>query len=75
MLRPRVIYGLNKEPFSSKAVFSSIIGKRSKSQKRKRVGIGTSYCSATGGLWATDHVILNPGQVTRTTPGLARSLS
>ncbi|GFW73174.1 hypothetical protein TNCV_484001 [Trichonephila clavipes] len=31
----------------------------------------TSHCSATRGLWATDHVILNHGQVTWTTPELA----
>ncbi|GFT16576.1 KRAB-A domain-containing protein 2 [Trichonephila clavipes] len=31
----------------------------------------TSHCSATRGLLATDHVILNHGQVTWTTPELA----
>ncbi|GFV91011.1 hypothetical protein TNCV_1248951 [Trichonephila clavipes] len=31
----------------------------------------TSLCSATRGLLATDHVILNHGQVTWTTPELA----
>ncbi|GFW91514.1 hypothetical protein TNCV_3376771 [Trichonephila clavipes] len=31
----------------------------------------TSHCSATRGLLATDLVILNHGQVTRTTPELA----
>ncbi|GFW46087.1 hypothetical protein TNCV_3277041 [Trichonephila clavipes] len=31
----------------------------------------TSHCSATLGLLATDHVILNHGQVTWTTPELA----
>ncbi|GFV19490.1 hypothetical protein TNCV_3664221 [Trichonephila clavipes] len=31
----------------------------------------TSHCSATRGLWATDLVILNHGQVTRMTPELA----
>ncbi|GFV77003.1 hypothetical protein TNCV_690731 [Trichonephila clavipes] len=31
----------------------------------------TSHCLATRGLLATDHVILNHGQVTRTTPELA----
>ncbi|GFV09559.1 uncharacterized protein TNCV_3159561 [Trichonephila clavipes] len=30
-----------------------------------------SHCSAARGLWVTDHVILNHGQVTRTTPELA----
>ncbi|GFV60920.1 hypothetical protein TNCV_925341 [Trichonephila clavipes] len=30
-----------------------------------------SHCSATRGLLATDHVILNHGQVTWTTPELA----
>ncbi|GFT21491.1 transposable element Tcb2 transposase [Trichonephila clavipes] len=34
-------------------------------------GILTSHCSATQGLLATDHVILNHGQVTWTTPELA----
>ncbi|GFW65971.1 uncharacterized protein TNCV_587971 [Trichonephila clavipes] len=34
-------------------------------------GILTSHCSATRGLLATDHVILNHGQVTWTTPELA----
>ncbi|GFX14860.1 hypothetical protein TNCV_1486021 [Trichonephila clavipes] len=31
----------------------------------------TSHCSATRGLLETDHVILNHGQVTWTTPELA----
>ncbi|GFY28902.1 hypothetical protein TNCV_4720331 [Trichonephila clavipes] len=31
----------------------------------------TSHCSATGGLFTSDFVILNHGQVTRTTPELA----
>ncbi|GFW37911.1 hypothetical protein TNCV_4631131 [Trichonephila clavipes] len=31
----------------------------------------TSHCTATRGLLATDHVILNHGQVTWTTPELA----
>ncbi|GFW41128.1 uncharacterized protein TNCV_3399041 [Trichonephila clavipes] len=34
----------------------------------------TSHCSATRGLLATDHVILNHGQVTWTTPELAPPL-
>ncbi|GFS68357.1 uncharacterized protein TNCV_3000421 [Trichonephila clavipes] len=34
----------------------------------------TSHCSATRGLSATDHVILNHGQVTWTTPELAHPL-
>ncbi|GFX41269.1 hypothetical protein TNCV_2219671 [Trichonephila clavipes] len=34
-------------------------------------GILTSHCSATRGFLATDLVILNHGQVTRTTPELA----
>ncbi|GFX70605.1 uncharacterized protein TNCV_875791 [Trichonephila clavipes] len=34
----------------------------------------TSHCSATQGLWATDHVILNHGQVMWTTPELAPPL-
>ncbi|GFT63248.1 uncharacterized protein TNCV_4747271 [Trichonephila clavipes] len=34
----------------------------------------TSHCSATRGLLATDHVILNHGQVTWTTPELAAPL-
>ncbi|GFU64907.1 uncharacterized protein TNCV_785581 [Trichonephila clavipes] len=33
-------------------------------------GILTSRCSATRGLWATDQLILNHGQVTWTTPEL-----
>ncbi|GFV01094.1 uncharacterized protein TNCV_1010151 [Trichonephila clavipes] len=33
-----------------------------------------SHCSATRGLLATDHVILNHGQVTWTTPELAPPL-
>ncbi|GFX72856.1 hypothetical protein TNCV_2864631 [Trichonephila clavipes] len=33
-------------------------------------GILKSHCSATRGLLATDHVILDHGQVTRTTPEL-----
>ncbi|GFV30862.1 uncharacterized protein TNCV_4012961 [Trichonephila clavipes] len=37
-------------------------------------GILTSHCSATRGLLATDHVILNHGQVTWTTPELAPPL-
>ncbi|GFY07430.1 uncharacterized protein TNCV_5086151 [Trichonephila clavipes] len=37
-------------------------------------GILTSHCSATRGLLATDHVILNHGQVTWTTPELAHPL-
>ncbi|GFV83455.1 uncharacterized protein TNCV_3056021 [Trichonephila clavipes] len=37
-------------------------------------GILTSHCSATRGLLATDHVILNYGQVTWTTPELAPPL-
>ncbi|GFU59840.1 uncharacterized protein TNCV_4726081 [Trichonephila clavipes] len=35
------------------------------------VGRLTSHCSATRGLLVTDHVILNQGQVTWTTPDLA----
>ncbi|GFT78698.1 uncharacterized protein TNCV_1994321 [Trichonephila clavipes] len=35
----------------------------------------TSHCSATRGLLATDHVILNHGQVTWTTPELAPPLT
>ncbi|GFW12943.1 uncharacterized protein TNCV_3328751 [Trichonephila clavipes] len=35
----------------------------------------TSHCSATRGLLATDHVILNHGQVTWTTPELAPPLN
>ncbi|GFY17425.1 uncharacterized protein TNCV_658381 [Trichonephila clavipes] len=34
----------------------------------------TSHCSATRGLLATDHVILNHGQMTWTTPELAPPL-
>ncbi|GFW84202.1 uncharacterized protein TNCV_4878651 [Trichonephila clavipes] len=37
-------------------------------------GILTSHCSATRGLLATDHAILNHGQVTWTTPELAPPL-
>ncbi|GFT39403.1 uncharacterized protein TNCV_2423031 [Trichonephila clavipes] len=39
-----------------------------------REGILTSHCSATRGLLATDHVILNHGHVTWTTPELTPPL-
>ncbi|GFX38732.1 uncharacterized protein TNCV_1170621 [Trichonephila clavipes] len=42
-----------------------------KATKRVSELILTSHCSATRGLLATDHVILNHGQVTWTTPELA----
>ncbi|GFX55507.1 hypothetical protein TNCV_267951 [Trichonephila clavipes] len=43
-------------------------------QPRVSEGILMSHCSATRGLLATDHVILNHGQVTWTTPELAPPL-
>ncbi|GFV38824.1 uncharacterized protein TNCV_1004661 [Trichonephila clavipes] len=46
--------------------------------RKTRLGEGegrlTSHCSAARGLLATDHVILNHGQVTWTTPELAPPL-
>ncbi|GFX40330.1 uncharacterized protein TNCV_4319631 [Trichonephila clavipes] len=54
--------------------------KPSKSQRKEMMLcrlidlILTSYCSATRGLLTTDHVILNHGQVTWTTPELAPHL-
>ncbi|GFT13964.1 hypothetical protein TNCV_2615961 [Trichonephila clavipes] len=63
MILPRLSRERDETPIVAEALVPDPVGSCLK----------TSLCQATRGLLATDHVILNHGQVTWTTPELAPS--
>ncbi|GFU25117.1 hypothetical protein TNCV_3360471 [Trichonephila clavipes] len=66
----RIIGWAAVELFTENNRFPTILCSRTENPIAVKL-ILTSHCSATRGLLATDHVILNHGQVTWTTPELA----